>query len=349
MLKYLTHINLDQNELRSFGIENLSSAPSSPVSGQLYFDTGSGKLQLWDGSQWLEIPSTGGTDSTEFSFTNGEADSLAFGEVVRLSGNVDTTTDRAEVVRALSDHEHRIGDPHIITSGGSSGNEVKATKQAYITFDTSSFSAGDELYLSHTTAGALTNVKPPMPYPVQISGIVTESGTSGIAFISFERLHRVHEIQKGVEEIFANNNVEIQFLDGSSQAFMAFGTQGNTVYDAGFPIQMPDHFEGPVDFALQWVMDGTSTDQVRIDVNLGIASGDLSGDASTVNDDTITFLDNGQTNNAWQIQITPPTQPTVTVSRGDIINLEIERDTGNTDDDVTFTFYLMNILIRYRD
>lgn len=348
MYTFLTHINLDQNELRSFAAENLSNAPSSPVSGQLYFDTSTGKLQLWDGSSWLEIP---GASQTEFSVTNGEADSLSVGEVVRLNGNVDTTNDRVEVVRALSDQETNVGQPFVIVSGGSSGAEVKIQSRTYLLFDTSSFSAGDQLYLSETNPGQLTNIKPPLPHPVQECGIVTESGTNGIAFICFPRLRRLKEIQKNAEEIYANDNVTINFLSSSSQSFLNFGNQSNTVYTAGFPVQIPQNLgmAGDIEFAMQWVMDGTTSDQVRIDVRLGVSSGDMDDTADTVNDDTIIFLDNGQTTAAWMIQITPQNPPNVTISPGDILNIEIERDTSNTDDDATFTFYMMNFLIRYRD
>ena len=52
MAKYLSNINLTQNELQNAKIQGLSSDPATPVAGQVYFNTSSGRLKIYDGAAW---------------------------------------------------------------------------------------------------------------------------------------------------------------------------------------------------------------------------------------------------------------------------------------------------------
>jgi len=77
MPKFLVPIDLAQQELRNARIQNLASAPSSPVAGQLYFDSGTSSLYFWDGSTW--ISASGGTPPDATTGTKG---------VVQLAGDL---------------------------------------------------------------------------------------------------------------------------------------------------------------------------------------------------------------------------------------------------------------------
>ena len=55
MAKFLTSIDLQKNQLVKARIENLATDPTSPVSGQVYFNTVTNRLRYYSGSAWIEI------------------------------------------------------------------------------------------------------------------------------------------------------------------------------------------------------------------------------------------------------------------------------------------------------
>ena len=72
-MQFLTSINLNKNELQNVRLQNLATAPSSPVPGQPYYNSADKKFYGWNGSTWLDLSLTFSNkailDATTASFT----------------------------------------------------------------------------------------------------------------------------------------------------------------------------------------------------------------------------------------------------------------------------------------
>jgi cytoskeletal protein CcmA (bactofilin family) len=56
--KFLTPIDLNKLELQNAAIQNLATAPSTPSTGQVYYDTVDSKIKVWTGAAWANIGSS---------------------------------------------------------------------------------------------------------------------------------------------------------------------------------------------------------------------------------------------------------------------------------------------------
>ena len=78
MAKHLNNLNLNKNELQNAVIQNLATAPATPVAGQVYFDTVANALFVYNGSAWESSALSGVTaDAAEINILDGATLSTA--------------------------------------------------------------------------------------------------------------------------------------------------------------------------------------------------------------------------------------------------------------------------------
>lgn len=99
MPKVLRDLDLNKNELQNAAIQNLASAPASPVAGQVYFNTATNKYMGYNGSAWVDLSSQGQT----YTFTSPLSEN---GGTVTIG---DASTSAKGVIEIATDTEASTG------------------------------------------------------------------------------------------------------------------------------------------------------------------------------------------------------------------------------------------------
>ena len=157
---------------------NPATAPTSPLTGDVWMDSTNTALRIYDGADWDNGQFIGNLSGyLEFQAQAGE--NLSKGDVVYVSGNSGNTP---IVSKAQSnDNGTKMPGFGICTQNITSGNTGFIVTQGLITgIDTSTFTSGDTLYVSPTTPGGLSNVAPTgEAYKIQNMGKVVKSSNGG--------------------------------------------------------------------------------------------------------------------------------------------------------------------------
>jgi hypothetical protein len=167
--KFLVSLDLTKNELLNARIQNLPTAsqPSSPVAGQIYYDTTQNSIYFWNGTSWIR-------GSGDFG-APGQTTALKFGN---------TKSDGTSTSVARADHTHSIPD---ILGTASYVNVAK---------DGTTGNATISLIDSGVTAGTYGAVDTSVAFTVDAKGRITSASQTAISIATTQ----VNGLQEYIED-----------------------------------------------------------------------------------------------------------------------------------------------------
>ena len=344
-IPFLSNIDLNKNQLLNHTLHNATSNPSSPNEGQIYYNTSSDKVLVYNGSAWVsiagDIESVSSTTTNQLTVTSGTGPDVSLAIVTGAVTNGGTALATGDqIYDFVTGFNYLTANQTITLSGDVSGSGATAIT---VTINSDAVEAG---MLNNNVISGQTAL------------------TTGLASTD-EFL---------ISDAGAIKRMDVSVLQSYMQSNLTFTTNTNTTYDlnvqAGGANTSVIRLAGSDATNDDVTISGTSTtvkvtesgntitldlqDDVTIANDLTV-TGDLtvSGSTTTVNTETINLADNIITLNSNYSGSSPTENGGIEVERGTLNNAVLRWNEGTdrwqfTNDGGT-TYYNIPISTEYNN